>query len=172
MVGLCTGAYLGLFSVLVVGLIPQWLVLRSRALRAYWWVLASTSAWAIVYLVIRTLFWPLAAGINFPLGWLEGGAIRGALDGAVGGLMAGLTQWVFLRKWDVHVGWWVLGSLIGVTGGWLVTWSVGVIISEAIGNELAVLFGGGIGGLVVGAISGIVLYQIWRHPTGEEVTAA
>ena len=89
MVGLCTGASLGLFSVWSFSLIPQWLVLRSRALRAYWWVLASTSAWAIVYLVIRTLFWPLAAGINFPLGWLEGGAIRGALDGAVGGLMAG-----------------------------------------------------------------------------------
>ena len=149
--------------------IPQWLALQPRASRAYWWVLASASAWAMVYLVIRTLFWPLADGINFPLGILAGGVNRGALDGAVGGLMAGLTQWVFLRKWVVQAGWWVLGSLIGVTGGWLVAWLVGVSLAEAIGVELSVLVGGGIGGLVVGAISGIVLYQIWRNPAGEEI---
>jgi len=111
------GALFGMVFGAVFGLvvaIPQWLALRSRASRAYWWVLASTSAWAMVYLVIRTLFWPLAAGINFPLGFLAGGVIRGALDGAVGGLMAGLTQWVFLRKRVVQAGWWVLGGLIGV----------------------------------------------------------
>jgi len=168
------GALYGMVFGAVFGLvvaIPQWLALRSRASRAYWWVLVGTSAWAIVYLVIRTLFWPLAAGINFPMGFLAGGAIRGALDGAVGGLMAGLTQWVILRKWVVQAGWWVLASLIGVTAGWLVFWLVFVSFAEAIGFGLATLVGGGIGGLVVGAISGIVLYQIWRHPSGEEVRA-
>ena len=170
--GALYGSVFGAVFGLVVA-IPQWLVLRPKAARAYWWLLASTSAWALVYLVIRALFWPLAAGINFPLGLFEGGAIRGALDGAMGGLMAGLAQWVLLRKWVVHAGWWVLGSVIGVTAGWLVVaWLAGVGLDEAIGFQLAVLVGGGIAGLVVGAISGIVLYQLWRHPTGEQITAA
>ena len=118
----------------------QWLVLRGRLVRAGWWIVASTVGWAV----------------------------GGAAFGLVGGVVTGVLQWLVLRRRLARAGWWIAASTVG--------WAIGpviVLFGGVIGGMdaalivllVAVLWG--IGGLVGGAITGVVLVWLLRQRLGE-----
>ena len=45
----------GLLNGVILGL-AQWLVLRQRAVHAYWWILANAIAWTMGVVIVRTLY--------------------------------------------------------------------------------------------------------------------
>lgn len=82
----------------------------------------------------------------------------------LGGLLAGIPQSLILRRQVSQAGWWVLASTLG----WAVT--VLPLVPSYFGGVcgsfcfLWVMFGHG---PVAGAITGIALLSLLRHPTPE-----
>lgn len=50
------------------------------------------------------------------------------LIGALGGAALGLTQWLVLRRYIKHVGWWIVATAIGAVIAWLIGLQVGVML--------------------------------------------
>ncbi|MDE2994821.1 MAG: hypothetical protein OXU67_13170 [Chloroflexota bacterium] len=114
----------------------QWLVLRGRLVRAGWWIVASTVGWAV----------------------------GGAAFGLVGGAVTGVLQWLVLRRRLARAGWWIAASTVGWAIGPVIVLFGGVIgelDAALIVLLVAVLWG--IGGLVGGAITGVVLVWLLRQ---------
>jgi uncharacterized membrane protein YjfL (UPF0719 family) len=75
-------------------------------------------------------------------------AIAGAADGGM--------QWLVLRRWVAHAGWWIVAS----AASWIVVTYVYVYITRA--NEMNLLLGGAVSGAISGAIMGTVLVWLIR----------
>jgi hypothetical protein len=48
--------------------------------------------------------------------------------GALQGTALGLTQWLVLRRYVKHVGWWILATMIGAIAAWLIGLQVMVVL--------------------------------------------
>jgi hypothetical protein len=107
--------------------------------------------WLVLRPQVRQASWWIVASI---VGWIIGlVAIAvvppeiGALTGIMLGVVFGTAQWFILRRWVDGAGWWIVVSALG--------WAVGPIFG--------VLFVGA----VVGAVTGIALELLLRHPRPE-----
>ena len=112
----------------------QWLVLRRQVSWAGWWVVANIAGWTVGALVNLPLNLPLGL---FP-GWL------------VGLLVAGVFQWLVLRRHIYRATWWLLVSFVAFVAG---------------PCSAAVL------GAVLGAMTGIALAWLLRQPAPPSVEA-
>ncbi len=116
----------------------QCLVLFRRIPRAWRWILATAIGWitglAIVLVVI-------------PAG-------MGALSGLVVGTVAGLAQWVLLRREIRWAGWWIPMSAVA--------WSVGLSLAPS--PEAVLLPRVVLSGTMASVITGITLELLLRHP--------
>lgn len=82
----------------------QWVLLRSRLDKSYWWVLASLAGWAVGHTAVLSLM---------PAAFRE-------WAGLPIGFSLGTAQWIVLRKLVPRSGWWIpisaLGWLLAMTG--------------------------------------------------------
>jgi hypothetical protein len=84
--------------------VSQWVFLRSRLEKSYWWIIASMVGWAIGHLLVFKLL---------PVGLRE-------WAGLPIGFTLGLAQWLLLRIEIPRAEWWLvistLGWLLAMTG--------------------------------------------------------
>lgn len=116
--------------------IMQWVVLRGHLARAWWWIAACIAAALVVAFIVITI-----------------PAIDAGTGVAAGGLVLGALQWPILRGQVMRAGWWILASTVG--------WVVGGFLSGAFEGGF---LGWGTIGFVYGAITGVVLLWLLRHP--------
>lgn len=117
---------------IVVGVF-HWLILRRYVRGSVQWVLASLGASGLGALVF------LGVGLfNADLGWIAGAGLYGTL--------AGVLQWLVLRRRVARAGWWVLANTVG--------WVVAIPMGDIMGPP---------GWAVYGAITGTVLVWLLRR---------
>jgi len=132
----------------------QWLVRRRRIARAGWWAPASTLGFAIALVT--------AVGVGMSLGGDPMAAP--ILMGVVFGVLSGIMPWLVLRRQVARAGWWVpahlLGSLVGGALG-IIAFHAVILIGFYQFDWVAAgaMFGAGLG-----AITGITLDWLLRHP--------
>ncbi len=124
----------------------QWLVLRYQVSWAGWWVVVNIAGWTVGALVNLPLNLPLGL---FP-GWF------------VGLVVAGIFQWLVLRRQLSRATWWLLASFVA--------WAAGFSISAAL-PECRGPCSGAVFGAVIGAITGIALAWLLRQPAATELGA-
>jgi hypothetical protein len=96
---------------------------------------------------------------------------------AVTGGVAGLFQWLLLRRWVYRAGWWVLASpLAGATGGVLAMFAFEFVFTNVDSPILSWLLPaivGAVGGGMYGIITGFVLAWLYTDqiPQKTEQTA-
>ncbi|MGD8632366.1 MAG: hypothetical protein PVF85_02280 [Anaerolineales bacterium] len=100
----------------------QWILIRSRLEKGYWWVIASLAGWGFGHLAV--------------ISWLPEYLREWA--GLPIGLSLGLAQWIVLRGEMPRSGWWIVIStlgwllaLTGVLGGSLVGAVAGAVTGVA-----------------------------------------
>lgn len=105
----------------------QWAVLFKRIQKAWRWMIFSSLAWIVGYIIFV---------ISFPgeMGYLLGPILGGVL---------GVVQWIILRTELEWIGWWILISIIAWTTG--LTVMPGLLTSGALpgaltGLTLVILF--------------------------------
>jgi hypothetical protein len=136
--------------------IPQSLLLRSRGVLASQWVLS-----ALVGAVITTLVPPIVYVIaGLIAGWdpnrlnLEetaaGGAMRAIAWLTPGALVAALQTRRFVGRWSLRACWIVASGIGGAA----------LIFAPFAWQPGGALLGGGLGGLVYGALTGVVLLRL------------
>ncbi len=122
--------------------VAQWLVLRREVSNAGWWILASTVAWFVGWEII-------VAGLVVSPG---ADLISSLIVGAVVGLFLGAGQWFVLRRWTHYASLWIPANMSA--------WSV---------SFTGIIGGAILTGVVVGAVTGLVLDLLLRYPrTGLE----
>jgi hypothetical protein len=123
---------------ILVGVL-QWLILRRYVTGAARWVLAGLGAAAIGALFV------LGVGrLDADLGLITGTGLYGTL--------AGVLQWLVLRRQVARAGWWVLASTVG--------WVVAVPVGDIAGPP---------GWAVYGAVTGTLLVWLLRQePRGSD----
>ena len=117
----------------------QWLVLRRQVSWAGWWVVANIAGWTVGALVNLPLNLPLGL---FP-GWLAGLFV------------AGIFQWLVLRRHTYRATWWLLISFVGFVAGS----GISVVIPGCLGPCSAAVLGA-----VLGAMTAIALAWLLRQP--------
>ena len=80
----------------------QWLVLRSRGVRA-WWVLATTVGFAV------------DAAIELSIAGTEVGPIRATLSNLAGWMVLSVLQWLVLRMVVAKAGYWIIANAAAFT---------------------------------------------------------
>jgi hypothetical protein len=100
-----------------------------------------------------------------------------ALLGAIEGIVLGLSQWIVLRRYIRHAGWWILATLVGA----MIAWFSGLFVSTVLAITIAaspptqqvsillkgiIIQGTGVG-VILGYAQWLVLqshirHQIWR----------
>ena len=151
----------------------------------YWWVFASGLGAAIglpLTLLVAFAVTDIAGvemGRNLPghgrslyvgilaatVFWLAPFALM--MGGAAGGLLAGGVQWLVLRQYVRHAGWWVLVSALAWAAAWAVHGRVdGVSFDKNyLASDLVFLAVVGVTcGVVFGSIVGVKLVSFWRRP--------
>lgn len=114
-----------------------------------WWVLASTIGWAIGG--------PLGLAMDLSRSII----VAGSLGLAGGGLVAGVMQWLALRRYVTRAGWWVLvgpvgaaiAAVVGVMAGLVAGLSGDAVVSVNVGWVV----GSGVFGTVLGVLQWLVL---------------
>jgi len=138
------GIVFGIVCGSVVG-IAQWIVLRKRASRSAWWILASAVGWAMGLIACKAL----------------GEIIGTAVYGAVFGTVTGTTQWIVLRSRVHRSGWWILASAVG----WIVAYATYQAAMTMFETLYVPVFS-----IVSGAITGLALGWLWEY-SGSSKTA-
>ncbi len=130
----------------------QWLVLRGRVSKAGWWILASIPAGYGIFLAGDI---GIEESLNFGTLLSSIGVV------ALGGAVAGILQWLVLRRQVSRAGWWVLASTVG--------WALGVTVMDALEymygtpDDLQLV----VTGAVLGAVTGGALVWLLRQPVPE-----
>ena len=115
--GLLLGAMVGLLPALLIALL--WVVLRRSARDAVLAVLATIVGSALLCVVGR------AGGPQVESGYVTMFRL-GILGGIAGGALAGLCQWLLLRRWVSLVDGWIELTVAGWVIGWPLTlWGLG-----------------------------------------------
>ncbi|OGO24295.1 MAG: hypothetical protein A2144_10225 [Chloroflexi bacterium RBG_16_50_9] len=165
--------FAGVFEGLVTGGL-QWSVLKIKFtdLKAKNWLFFTALGAAVAWLLgmmPSTFFIPDAAGnhsVGFELsGWLF--IFMSAFMGMVLGVIFGIFQWLELRKHALAAGQWILANSVGWLAG-IVTIFLGASLPSA-DTKLAVTIvigavSGLLGGLFVGAITGLFLIKLQDKP--------
>ncbi len=134
----------------------QWLVMRRHVSRAGRWVLASTAGFAVA---VGGGYGTAVVAFGYSVGVGEAFVrVGGTVVVALGGVVTGILQWLVLRAQVSRAGWWVLASTVG--------WGLSMAVMVALGPYLAI-FGGLVGGAVLGAITGGALVWLLRQPVPE-----
>jgi hypothetical protein len=131
--------------------VAQSLFLRMQVSGYRLWALASAIGWAVGFWVYQEAMLPFLFDVGTTLG-LPYAVIQFLLVGS----MAGVAQWLLLRRWRQRAGWWIVASSIG--------WSVGL---TWIGLSPDSLFSF-IGLVAWGAVTGGALLWILRQPAQTE----
>lgn len=133
----------------------QWLVLRRYMTHSADWILHGGAGWAMGYALGLIIIQALS------------GTLLGALAGYVlFGAIVALIQWPVLRREIPDVLPWVAASVAGwALGAYLSQVVLNVLTSgEAISQVASTALISGVTGLVAGAITGLALVWIVRHP--------
>lgn len=133
-------SYLGVAVAGILVGVLQWLMLRRKVARAGRWVLASLGAAAVFGIVVFSV-----GMVNADMAWVAGTGLIGTV--------AGVLQWLVLKRQVQRAGWWVLASTVG--------WVMGIPVGEMVGwNGL---------GAAHGAITGTALVLLLRQePPGSD----
>lgn len=132
-------AYWGVTAAGILVGVLQWLVLRKKVARSGWWVLTSFGAAAVFGILVFGI-----GTVNADVGWIAGTGLFGTV--------AGVLQWLVLKRQIQGAGWWVLASTVG--------WIVGIPVGEMVGwNGL---------GAAYGAVTGTALVWLLRQPALEQ----
>ena len=105
------GGFIGLFVIGTVIGFAQWLVFRRHFKRAgWWWILITAVGWAIGY----SISW----GALEAIGWTTFERFEAGMTTALvmSGTIAGLVQWLLLRRETSKAGWWIVANLVGWIG--------------------------------------------------------
>jgi len=137
----------------------QWLVLRRHIPRAARWVLVSVLAWALIG-VLGTIADRRPPNIENPS--LALALVLAAVEAPVA-----IPQWLVLRWHMAHVGWWLLASPAGLAAGLLVVRTLDGVVAAHVSETVGLVVAFGVIGMVSGAITGMVLTWLMRHPTAE-----
>ncbi len=138
--------------------IMQWLVVRQWVYRAGWWILASAVGGVVAFSValigsmIGSLFQFMGFGV-------VGFIITGIVAGAISGTTIGIIQWFVLRQWVYRAGWWIFCR--AVVGPIVV---IGKLIFILSGGGVALVLGEIITGTLTGAVTGVLLVWLLKHP--------
>jgi hypothetical protein len=132
--GILGGAFCGLC---------QWLLLINRLPGINRWPLMTTIGWAVSWAIL--MWFPDIPSIDF----FAGGLIPIIIVPLAGGAMVGLLQWLLLRRWLRHAGWWIVATAVG--------WAVPVWLSPIPGF-------GAWGFVLTGVIPATVLVLLLRQP--------
>lgn len=126
------------FAGILVGAL-QWLILRKRLTGSGWWLVTNIGAAAL----FGAIFFGIGTGTT-DLGWVAGIYIYG--------MVAGVLQWLVIKRQIKDAGWWVLASTVG--------WVAGIPVAEMVGwNGL---------GAVHGAITGASMVWLLRNKISSE----
>jgi hypothetical protein len=141
-------------TVVVVAALPgflHWLILRRWFPRAGWWVAASGVGSLLACAVTA---WGLSVADTQGETTFARFAVPASM--AIAGAVVGAAQWVVLRWWVTHAGWWVLASSI--------TWvaAASAYLSLTRGNDVNLALGGAASGALSGAVTGLVLVALIR----------
>ena len=112
------------------------------------WILVNSIAWGMVMIA----FLATSDRSNYNI-------IGGVMTGAIVGFAFGAVQWISLRWWIHHSGWWILASIIG--GAFSLP--VGGVFSQVIGLTIF--------GFIVGAAQWVLLRR-WVYQSGLWVLAS
>jgi hypothetical protein len=146
-----------LLIVFILGLaggFMQWLILRRRIAGTGWWVPASTLSFPAA-LVIAEGAMVLGGGVS---------VAAPILLGVLFGILSGIMPWLVLRRQLARAGWWVPAHLLGsLVGG-----ALGIVGFHAVGligfYQFALAAAGAMFGAGLGAITGVTLVWLLRHP--------
>lgn len=87
-----------------------------------WWVLATVAGGLIGIGIVV-----LANALDSYLGRMNTVALLHAV-GALQGAVLGFTQWLVLRRYVKHIGWWILSTSIGAVVAWLIALKVSLLL--------------------------------------------
>jgi hypothetical protein len=116
------------------------------------------------WMVLSILGWALGAGVlAYGAATFSNDLLAPGVRGVVLGAIVGALQWLVLRRYAYHAGWWVL--MVGI--GWGLSSLAYSLFEGILGSTLAnadppIL--GGISGAVFGAITGLVMMWLLNHP--------
>jgi len=154
------GVWSGLIGGGAIGL-GQWLVLRGRIRKAWWWILASIVSWGLIGASdLGALGWVAPRTMQIPLR-----LIFGFGDGVQIGCWLGALQWLVISRKVPRAWLWTLVS----TGSWAIGlaigWGVGGMLRLATNFFLGDVLGLAIAWLVVGGLTGVALVSLLRSST-------
>jgi hypothetical protein len=136
----------------------QWFILRRQNPAIKWWTVASTAGFALGFILVWALS-GAASGKNYAHHALPHAVDRaGIVGGLVIGAMMGSVQSLFLRWNRKRVAYWVGANIVGFSVGWFGA------AAQPVTGVPAHFVGGATFGCVFGAITGIVLVWLLRHP--------
>jgi hypothetical protein len=162
--GTWIGAVTGLAGGFLVGP-AQWLVIRRHIPRAFHWIWKTAIGFSVGYAGALTLM--NTVSVVYPLGhlgpyWEFFIAVVALSMGLILGTAIGAMQWTILRQ-SARGAWrWVVANgLAWAPGLYIALWSEQVYADEW---YLGALLYGGWGGLLVGAVTGVILLWLLNHP--------
>jgi hypothetical protein len=163
-----TGTWIGAVTGLAGGLFvgpAQWLVIRRHVPRAFHWIWRTAIGFSLGYAGSLTLM--NTVSVVYPLGhlgayWEFFITVVALSMGLILGTGIGAMQWTILRQTARGAWRWVVASgLAWAPGLYIALWSDQVY---ADGGYLGLLLYGGLGGLLVGAVTGVGLIWLLNHP--------
>lgn len=150
-IGTSSFEMVGFWGVAIFGVsvgIFQWLVLRRYALKVNSWIWWSTFGSVLGFAVVPG-----------HIGTLGVGAIIGTIIGVAQGNVI---------KWGVIAAlMWILANIFGFALGFAIANSLGLYVSNYIGNIWSGTIGGAAGGMVLGIITGTALIGLLRRFSSE-----
>ena len=139
----------------LIGL-AQWAVLRNFVVNSHDWILAAGTSWAVGY----------AVGL-FLINSLSGTPLSGMIGFALFGAVIAIIQYPIFRREIPHLSYWIIANMLGwMAGFYLSQVSLNLFFSNvpAINPVASTSFVSVVTGLVAGAVTGLALIWIVRHP--------
>ena len=132
-----------LFGVSLGGI--QAMILSRRVSRSAWWIPATVAGWVAI----------------LPIVWLMSLVIpEGAMDDSgsmitlvITGATTGFSQWLFLRPYWRHAGWWIPASILG-----------GLALALAFGPVITSMYELSLIGLIPSACTGLAVASLFADP--------
>jgi hypothetical protein len=142
---------LALIMAFILPAVLQSLVLRLRVTRSGWWILVS-SVGSLLSLI--PLAWGLAVADTQGQSTFARVAVPAAF--ALSGAVMGTCEWLALRRWFRHAGWWILFRSVAALA------SIDVFSTLTRGADVHFLLGGAASGGISAAITGLLLAWLLR----------
>jgi hypothetical protein len=163
----------------------QWLILRRHLPRAYWWLLATIAGWWLAGGASLLVFWAIFGRVyglvfdiilqvaSLGIADIAASLVVGLIGWGIVGSLAGLVQWLYLRRHIPKAGWWVAASGGAFAAAMVIAYNVVsrklVLSAAAAGSDWAeggTMMGAGIGataGLVYGIVMALSLLWLSRR---------